>query len=124
GFLSTIIPYTYAPWEKLASFLNFLIPKLPAPHEDDLSKGILETIDMESYRSEVQSAIAISLPDQDVEISPVPTQAGGHIPDPELDRLSNIVRAFNEQFGNRDWKDPDRIRTVIAAELPAKVAAD
>jgi type I restriction enzyme R subunit len=124
GFLSAILPYTYAPWEKRATFLNFLIPKLPAPHEDDLSKGILESIDMESYRAEVQSAISISLPDQDAEIGPVPTDAGGHMPDPELDRLSNIVRAFNDQFGNIEWKDADRIRKVITEELPARVAAD
>ena len=43
GFLSSILPYTNAEWEKLSIFLNFLIPKLPAPEEDDLSKGILET---------------------------------------------------------------------------------
>ena len=50
GFLSSILPYTNAEWEKLSIFLNFLIPKLPAPKEEDLSRGILETIDMDSYR--------------------------------------------------------------------------
>src|SRR5438876_1198697 len=84
--------------QKLATFLNFLIPKLPAPREDDLSKGILEAIDMESYRAEVQSAIAISLPDQDVEIGPVPTEAGGYIREQQMDYLSNIVRTFNDHF--------------------------
>ena len=57
-------------------------------------------------------------------IGPVPTEAGGRVPEPELDRLSNIVRAFNELWGNIDWKDADKIRKVIAEELPAKVAAD
>ena len=41
GFLAAILPYTYAEWEKLSIFLTFLVPKLPAPVEDDLSKGIL-----------------------------------------------------------------------------------
>ena len=50
GFLSAILPYTNADWEKLSIFLNFLIPKLPAPKEEDLSKGVLEAIDMDSYR--------------------------------------------------------------------------
>jgi type I restriction enzyme, R subunit len=50
-FLASILPYTNADWEKLSIFLNFLIPKLPAPKEEDLSKGILEAIDMDSYRS-------------------------------------------------------------------------
>jgi len=31
GFLSAILPYTNAEWEKLSIFLNFLVPKLPAP---------------------------------------------------------------------------------------------
>jgi type I restriction enzyme R subunit len=123
-FLASILPYTNAEWEKLSIFLNFLIPKLPAPKEDDLSKGILETIDMDSYRVEVQEAMRIALPDQDAEIGPVPTSGGGRKPEPEIDRLSNIIHAFNDQFGNIDWKDADRIRQVIAEEIPTKVAAD
>jgi type I restriction enzyme, R subunit len=46
------------------------------------------------------------------------------MPEPELDRLSNIIKVFNEQFGNIDWKDADKIRQVIAEEIPAKMAAD
>ena len=30
AFLSCVLPYTNAAWEKLSIFLNFLIPKLPA----------------------------------------------------------------------------------------------
>jgi len=123
-FLAAILPYTNAEWEKISIFLNFLIPKLPAPKEDDLSKGILETIDMDSYRVEVKEALKIALPDEDSEIGPVPTSGGGRMPEPEIDRLSNIIKAFNDQFGNIDWKDVDRIRQVISEEIPAKVAAD
>jgi type I restriction enzyme R subunit len=124
GFLSSILPYTNAEWEKLSIFLNFLIPKLPAPIEEDLSKGILEAIDMDSYRVEKRAAIQIQLPDADAEIAPVPTSGGGHVPEQELDRLSNILKAFNDQFGNIDWKDADKIGKVIAEEIAAKVAAD
>jgi type I restriction enzyme R subunit len=124
GFLASVLPFTNAAWEKLSIFLNFLIPKLPAPKEEDLFKGILEAIDMDSYRVEVRSAIAIELVDRDAEIEPVPTSGGGRVPEPELDRLSNILRAFNDQFGNIDWKDADKIRKVIAEEIPTKVAAD
>ncbi len=123
-FLASILPYTNAEWEKLSTFLNFLIPKLPAPEEDDLSKGILEAVDMDSYRVEVKEALDLSLPDEDAEIGPVPTSGGGHKPEPELDKLSNIIKAFNDQFGNIEWKDKDRIEQVIAEEIPAKVAAD
>lgn len=124
GFLASILPSGNPEWEKLSIFLNFLIPKLPAPKETDLSKGILEAVDMDSYRVEVRAAMEIALADQDAEIEPVPTSGGGHMPEPELDRLSNILRAFNDQFGNIDWKDADKIRQVIIEEIPAKVAAD
>jgi type I restriction enzyme R subunit len=124
GFLASILPYSNAEWEKLSIFLNFLIPKLPAPKEEDLSKGILEAIDMDSYRVEVRSALEIALADQDAEIGPVPASGGGYVPEPELDLLSNILKTFNDQFGNIEWKDPDKIRQVIAEELPSKVSAD
>ena len=124
SFLSSILPYTNAAWERLSIFLDFLIPKLPAPQEDDLSKGILETIDMDSYRVEKQAAIAIQLDDADAEIDPVPASAGGSKPEPELDRLSNIIAEFNDLFGDIAWDDVDRIRRMIAEEIPDRVAAD
>ena len=124
GFLSSILPYTSAEWEKLSIFLNFLVPKLPAPIEEDLSKGILETIDMDSYRVEKKSAMQIQLPDQNAEIGPVPTSAGGGKAEPELDRLSNILKTFNDLFGNVSWTDEDRVHKLITEEIPARVSAD
>ncbi len=124
GFLAAILPYTNAEWEKLSIFLTFLVPKLPAPVEDDLSKGVLEAIDMDSYRVEKQAVQDIQLPDEDAEIEPVTPEGGGQKPEPEMDRLSNIIRDFNDRFGNIEWKDQDKIERVIAEELPAKVAGD
>ncbi len=124
GFLSSILPYTSADWERLSIFLNFLVPKLPAPVEEDLSKGILEAIDMDSYRVEKQSVARIQLPDADAEIEPVPTSGGGRKPEPELDRLSNIIKAFNDQFGSISWTDSDRVHKLITRDIPARVGAD
>ena len=124
GFLSAILPYANAEWEKLSIFLTFLVPKLPAPQEDDLSKGILEAIDMDSYRAEKQAMQNIQLPDEDAEIDPVPTEGGGQKPEAEMDQLSTIISDFNNRFGNIDWKDQDKIEKVITEELPAKVAGN
>jgi type I restriction enzyme R subunit len=123
GFLSSILPYTSADWEKLSIFLTFLVPKLPAP-VDPPERGLLEAIDMDSYRVEKRAAVKIQLPDEDAEIEPVPTTGGGHKPEPELDRLSNILKTFNDQFGNIPWTDADRVHKLITEDIPARVAAD
>ncbi len=124
GFLASILPYSNAEWEKLSIFLNFLIPKLPTPMEEDLSRGILETIDMDSYRVEKQAAMNIQLADEDAEIEPVPASGGGGHSDPDIDLLSNILKTFNDLFGNIEWADADRVRRLITEEIPFKVAAD
>lgn len=79
---------------------------------------------MDGYRVEVRAAMKIALMDEDAEIVPVPTAGGGGKAEAELDRLSNILRQFNEQFGNIAWQDVDKIRKLIAEEIPEKVAAD
>ncbi|MFO7774042.1 MAG: type I restriction endonuclease subunit R [Dehalococcoidia bacterium] len=124
SFLASILPYNNAEWEKLSIFLNFLVPKLPAPVEEDLAKGILESIDMDSYRVEKQAAMKIQLVDEDSEIEPVPTGGGGHKTEPELDKLSNIIKSFNDLFGNISWTDSDRVRRLITQDIPTKVSAD
>ena len=124
GFLSCVLPYTNAGWEKRSIFLNFLISRLPAPDDEDLSKGILDAIDMDSYRVEKRAVQKIPLPDADAEIEPVPASGGGHRPEPELDRLSNILRAFNDLFGDIAWQDRDRVGELITKTIPAQVAAD
>lgn len=124
GFLSSILPYNNAGWEKLSIFLNFLTPKLPARKEEDLSKGILELIDMDSYRVEKKAVVKLQLGDQDAEIEPVPTSGGGSLSEPDIDSLSNILKTFNDLFGNIEWDDADRVAQMITEEIPAKVGAD
>lgn len=123
GFLGSILPYGNVDWEKLSIFLNLLIPKLPSPREDDLSEGILSTIDLDSYRNEAQEAVAIKLEDEDAEIAPVPAGKVGHIVEPELDPLSEIIMDFNDTFGNIQWNDADNVQRQIL-RIPAMVSRD
>ncbi len=123
SFLSSVITYRNAEWEKLSIFLDLLTPKLPAPKEEDLARGILEAIDMDSYRVEKQVAMKMALADEDAEIEPVPTDAGGLKSEPELDRLSNILKAFNDQFGTL-FTDRDRVVKRIRDDIAPQVAAD
>ncbi len=123
GFLGAILPYGNVEWERLSIFLNLLIPKLPSPQDDDLSRGILETIDLESYRNEAMETMSIELDDSDSEVNPVPTGEGGYVVEPELDFLSAIITQFNDMFGNIDWNDADNVRRQIR-EIPAMVSRD
>lgn len=124
GFLGSILTYGHAEWEKLSIFLNFLIPKLPAPQEADLSAGVLDAINMDSYRVEARDTLSMVLEDADAVVSPVPLASAGAKADPEIERLSAIVKAFNDLFGDIDWKDEDKILKVITEEIPARVAQD
>ena len=124
GFLGAILPYGNADWEKLSIFLNLLIPKLPSPREDDLSEGILESIDLNNYRPEARESMSIVLDDSDTEVDPVPAGKVGHIIDPEMDLLSNIVSEFNDMFGNIEWKDEDNARHQVTEVIPAMVSKD
>lgn len=122
-FLAALIPYTCRDWEKLALFLNLLIPKLPSPQDDDLAAGIIQSIDMDSYRVEKKKALAIPLPDTDAEIDPIPVEGGGHKPEPQLDSLTHILDAFNAQFATL-FTDSDRVIRRFREDIAPKVAAD
>lgn len=123
GFLGAILPYGNPDWERLSIFLHLLIPKLPSPKVDDLTQGIYETIDLESYRNEARDSMSIVLEDEDTEIAPVPTGGSGHIINPEMDLLSAILLEFNDLFGNIQWNDKDNVRRQIL-EIPGMVSKD
>jgi len=124
NFLSTVLPYGSPEWEKRSIFLDHLVPKLPAPKEEDLAGGILENIDLESYRAEKLTAMKIVLDDEDGLLDPVPAAGGGMLTTPELERLSEIVKSFNAHFGNIEWNDADRVERFITEEIPRLVAED
>ena len=124
NFLSTVLPYGSPEWEKRSIFLDHLVPKLPAPKEEDLAAGILENIDLESYRAEKLTAMKIVLDDEDGLLDPVPAAGGGMLATPELEKLSEIVKSFNAHFGNIEWNDADRVERFITEEIPRLVAED
>ncbi len=120
-FLAAILPFGSQDWEKLSQFLTLLIPKLPSPLSEDLSKGILESVDFDSYKNNILEERRIVLENEDAEIAPVPVEAGGGVSEAELDHLSAILKGFNIRFGDIPWSDGDKIEKLIQ-DLPAEVA--
>ncbi len=124
GFLGAILDVGKVEWEKLALFLNLLIPKLPSPVEEDLSQGILDAIDLDSYRAEVRETIAVYMDDADAhELGAVPTGDPGGKPLPAMELLSKILESFHEMWGNIKWSDEDQVRRHIAS-IPVTVSKD
>ena len=122
GFLSQILPYSKPEWEKLSIFLNFLIPKLPAPEELDLTLGILEAVDMDTYRTEKQATVRIALEDEDAEIDPIQAERGGGVQEPLMEFLSTILDEFNKTWGN-SFSNPDQVSEIIKV-MPDRVSED
>ena len=124
NFLSAILPYGSVDWEKLSIFLNLLVNKLPKPNNgEDLTEGILESVDLESYRVVAQETMSISLADENAEIDPIPVSTDVGIPVPEMDTLTHILETFHDIWGDCDWTDEDRIRRQVA-DLPDIVSRD
>jgi type I restriction enzyme R subunit len=124
AFLASILPYSNADWEKLSIFLTMLVPKLPSPPVDDNTEELLASIDLDSYRSEMKETIRIELLDKDGEIGPVPATGSSGKPDPQMQRLSEIIESFNDLFSAIPWQDKDKVRRVVTEEIPSMVAAD
>jgi type I restriction enzyme, R subunit len=120
-FLAQILPFVDTYMESLKTFLKFLLPKLPAPADPDYVKGLLESVDVDSYRVEQEATVHIML-EGDEEIDPVPTtvRSGRYVP--ELDLLSRIIADFNNRFGNTSWGGDDKITRDIFEDLAQEVA--
>lgn len=114
NFLAAILPYGSVHWEKLAIFLNLLISKLPSPKGEDYTEGLLEDVDLESYRVEAQETMRIQLENENGELNPIPVGTDVGIEVPELDTLTNILKEFHDAFGNIDWTDEDKIKKQIS----------
>lgn len=78
---------------------------------------------MDSYRVEKKAAMKIAPADEEAEIGPIPVEGRGAKKEPELDRLSNILRVFNEHFGTL-FSDADQVARRIREDIAPKVAAD
>lgn len=118
-FLSQIVPFENAYLERLYIFLNHLQNKLGGETPVDLAQGILDNIDMDSYRLQLESTTNILL-EQGEDLQPIPTDMRGGVNEPEISYLSNILQTFNDRYGTQ-FEDADKVRQM--AENIAKDVA-
>ena len=119
-FLAQIIPFTNPYLERLYIFLNHLQNKIQREQGEDLAQGVLDAIDLDSYRLQKQGEFIITLQQGD-ELMPA-SEMGRIIKEPEFELLSNIVKAFNDRFGTT-FTNEDKVRKMTA-ELMQDVKDD
>lgn len=120
-FLSQIVPFVNPYLERLYLFLNHLQNKLDKPRDEDLAQGILDNIDMESYRLQKEGEFVIRLK-QGEELHPIPIEMRGGTSEPEMEYLSNIVKEFNDRFGTQ-FSNEDKVKKMTE-DIMADVARD
>lgn len=110
AFLSQIIPFVNVYLERLYIILNHLQNKIHSENDTDLTKGILDNIDMDSIRIKLMSKSRIGLEKGD-ELKPVPDNLKGSVAEPEMETLSKIVKEFNDRFGT-NFTNQDKVRKM------------
>lgn len=110
-FLSQIVPFENPYLERLYIFLNHLQNKLGGETPIDLAQGILDNIDMDSYRLQLEATTNIVM-EQGEDLKPIPTEMRGGKSEPEIDRLSNILQTFNDRYGTQ-FESADKVRQMV-----------
>ncbi|MBI4648056.1 MAG: type I restriction endonuclease subunit R [Bacteroidia bacterium] len=123
SFLSKILSFNNIYWERLYWFLKFLMPKIKPEENEDLAKGILEAVDLDSYRLSKTTTDNIKLSGGD-ELDSTPPVLRAAKTDHEFDQLEAIIQEFNARYGIDNWTDNDKVKRFLFEELPADLAKD
>ena len=116
GYISQLITFKDADWEKLYVFARGLNKKLPKREAPDVS-DVLSSVDLDSFRlQKIHSDLQLKLESEDSELSGIGS-GEGIIADPDEDLLSNIIQALNNahqaDFTDEDKVDIDTIRRRV-----------
>ena len=113
-------------WEMLWLVLKHLVPHLKV-EDDGPDENILEAIDMESYRVSKQGSQSIAMEPEAGYINPIPVSMGGGKTGAEYDTLENIVKSFNQRFGDIDWGegvDAAEAESILSKDIPNRLQED
>ena len=124
SYLAKLLDFNNLYWEELWWYLKYLLPKLIIEENEDLAQGIIQSIDMDSYRPAKKGTENILMEDDPGYVTLIPVGVGGGKSEPELDTLENILNAFNQRFGDIDWTDKDKVNEILTKQIPADMKAD
>ncbi len=122
NFLASILPVSKPEWEKVSIFLTLLIPKLPTPVEEDLSKGILESINLENYRAHKNEEMSISLNDEHSKVKPMGTSISSK-QEVQMEFLDVIITTLNDAWSDIPFNDREGVEKQIY-NLPYTIMKD
>ena len=124
SYLAKLLDFNNIYWEQLWWYLKYLLPKLIIEGDEDLAQGVIESIDMDSYRPLPQGTETITLTDDTGVVAPIPVNVGGGKEESEFDNLENILKAFNQRFGDIEWTDKDKVHEILMQLIPADMKKD
>lgn len=124
SYLAKLLDFNNIYWEQLWWYLKYLLPKLIIENNDDFAEGILETINMDSYRPSKFGTEKINLVEEPGAVAPIPVTVGGGKVENDFDTLENILQIFNHRFGDVDWTDKDKVNQILTQQIPAAMKAD
>lgn len=113
SFLAQILPFEDIELEKTYILLKKLIAKLMPPRAEDLAKGILDNVDFESYRVQLDKTLDITLEGVG-ELKPSQADGTSKMPEAELEELIEIIREFNDKYGDIQWGEDDKLVKGLA----------
>ncbi|OZH53577.1 hypothetical protein AFK68_16690 [Hydrocoleum sp. CS-953] len=123
-FLVQVKSFKNSDWESLNTFLKLLFSKLPKLDNYDLSAGIINSVDIESYRVELLGSQSISLTRKNT-LSPIAENIVRGNSENKSDKISQIIQEFNNRFGGSIvWQNQDKTWKFLLEELPEKVRKD
>ncbi|EIB19045.1 type I site-specific deoxyribonuclease chain R [Campylobacter jejuni subsp. jejuni LMG 23216] len=112
SFLAQILPYEDIELEKLYILLKKLASKIILPKSEDLAKGILDNVDFDSYRLQLDKTQDIILQGNG-ELKPSFADGSSKSVEAELEELLNIIKDFNNKYANIDFNESDRIAKIL-----------
>lgn len=124
SYLAKLLDFSNQYWEQLWWYLKNLLPKLTIENNTDPVDGILEAINMDSYRPSLQDTEKIQLAAEPGVVAPIPVTVGGGKKDSEFDTLENIINVFNIRFGDIEWTDKDKVNEILTKQIPEAMKAD